>query len=52
MVHELIDAMDTRLAAGTATFGFAFARRGMVPEGASGWFLPASSASVAPSSGA
>lgn len=33
-------AMDIRLAAETATFGFAFARRGMVPEGASGWFLP------------
>jgi enoyl-CoA hydratase/carnithine racemase len=33
-------AMDIRLAAETTTFGFAFARRGMVPEGASGWFLP------------
>lgn len=33
-------AMDIRLASDTATFGFAFARRGMVPEGASGWFLP------------
>lgn len=33
-------AMDVRVAADAATFGFAFARRGMVPEGASGWFLP------------
>ncbi|MFB7089138.1 enoyl-CoA hydratase-related protein [Streptomyces sp. NPDC056296] len=37
---SLVCAMDIRLAADTATFGFAYARRGMVPEGASGWFLP------------
>lgn len=33
-------AMDIRLMADNASFAFAFARRGMVPEGASGWFLP------------
>lgn len=33
-------AMDIRLAADSARFGFVFARRGMVPEGAAGWFLP------------
>lgn len=33
-------AMDIRLMASTARYGFVFARRGMVPEGASGWFLP------------
>ncbi|GGO82383.1 enoyl-CoA hydratase-related protein [Nonomuraea cavernae] len=32
--------MDVRLAADTAKFGFVFARRGIVPEAASGWFLP------------
>jgi enoyl-CoA hydratase/carnithine racemase len=31
---------DVRLAATTATFGFVFARRGIVPEAASSWFLP------------
>ena len=33
-------AMDIRLASDTARFGFVFARRGIVPEAASSWFLP------------
>lgn len=32
--------MDVRLASTTATFGFVFARRGIVPEACSSWFLP------------
>jgi enoyl-CoA hydratase/carnithine racemase len=32
--------MDIRLASTGARFGFAFARRGIVPESASSWFLP------------
>jgi enoyl-CoA hydratase/carnithine racemase len=32
--------MDTRLCADSARFGFVFARRGIVPEAASSWFLP------------
>ena len=32
--------MDFRLASDTARFGFVFARRGIVPEAASSWFLP------------
>ncbi len=32
--------MDIRIAADTAKFGFVFARRGIVPEAASSWFLP------------
>lgn len=32
--------MDIRLASETARFGFVFAARGIVPEAASGWFLP------------
>jgi enoyl-CoA hydratase/carnithine racemase len=31
---------DIRLASDTAKFGFVFARRGLVPEAASSWFLP------------
>ncbi len=33
-------AMDMRLAAKGARFGFVFPRRGLVPEGAAAWFLP------------
>lgn len=33
-------AMDVRLASETARFGFVFARRGLVPEGAAAFFLP------------
>src|SRR5438270_7527115 len=33
-------AMDVRLASENARFGFVFARRGLVPEAASSWFLP------------
>ena len=32
--------MDFRLASTNARFGFVFARRGIVPEAASSWFLP------------
>jgi len=32
--------MDLRLASEKAKFGFVFARRGIVPEAASSWFLP------------
>ena len=32
--------MDIRLASDSARFGFVFARRGLVPEAASSWFLP------------
>jgi enoyl-CoA hydratase/carnithine racemase len=32
--------MDIRLAADTARVGFVFARRGLVPEAGSAWFLP------------
>jgi enoyl-CoA hydratase/carnithine racemase len=33
-------AMDIRMAAEEARFGFVFARRGIVPEACSSWFLP------------
>lgn len=33
-------AMDIRMAADNAKFGFVFARRGIVPEACSSWFLP------------
>jgi enoyl-CoA hydratase/carnithine racemase len=33
-------AMDIRIASSSARFGFVFARRGIVPEAASSWFLP------------
>jgi enoyl-CoA hydratase/carnithine racemase len=33
-------AMDVRLASESAKFGFVFARRGIVPEACSSWFLP------------
>ena len=32
--------MDVRLASDAARYGFVFARRGLVPEAASSWFLP------------
>ena len=32
--------MDIRIASEEARFGFVFARRGLVPEAASSWFLP------------
>jgi enoyl-CoA hydratase/carnithine racemase len=32
--------MDVRIAADDAKLGFVFARRGLVPEAASSWFLP------------
>lgn len=32
--------MDIRIASETASFGFVFARRGIVPEACSSWFLP------------
>jgi enoyl-CoA hydratase/carnithine racemase len=32
--------MDVRLASQNAKFGFVFARRGIVPEACSSWFLP------------
>lgn len=32
--------MDIRIASNAARFGFVFARRGIVPEAASSWFLP------------
>jgi enoyl-CoA hydratase/carnithine racemase len=32
--------MDVRIASETARFGFVFARRGLVPEACSSWFLP------------
>ncbi|MEU7814363.1 enoyl-CoA hydratase-related protein [Pseudonocardia sp. NPDC049154] len=36
----ILAAMDYRVAAETARFGFVFTRRGVVAEGASTWFLP------------
>src|SRR5690348_17233614 len=33
-------AMDIRIASDAARFGFVFSQRGIVPEAASGWFLP------------
>ncbi|HVR90861.1 MAG TPA: crotonase/enoyl-CoA hydratase family protein [Novosphingobium sp.] len=33
-------AMDMRLASDAARYGFVFAKRGIVPEAASSWFLP------------
>lgn len=37
---SILCAMDARLATEDATFAFAYARRGMVAEGAVTWFLP------------
>ncbi|WP_207943231.1 enoyl-CoA hydratase-related protein [Actinomadura sp. KC345] len=36
----IVTAMDMRLAAERARFGFVFTRRGVTPEGASSWYLP------------
>ncbi|HEY9310894.1 enoyl-CoA hydratase-related protein [Williamsia sp.] len=36
----IASAMDIRIASEKARFGFVFNRRGVVPEGASSWFLP------------
>lgn len=36
----IVAAMDLRIAADDARFGFVFTRRGVTPEGASTWFLP------------
>lgn len=36
----MILPMDIRLAASNARFGFVFTRRGIIPDGASTWFLP------------
>ncbi|KQS65979.1 enoyl-CoA hydratase-related protein [Modestobacter sp. Leaf380] len=36
----MILPMDIRIAAESARFGYVFARRGIVPEAASSWFLP------------
>ena len=44
-------AMDVRLASENARFGFVFARRGIVPEACSSWFLPRSWASRRRSNG-
>jgi enoyl-CoA hydratase/carnithine racemase len=37
---SMIVAMDMRLSSEKAKFGYVFARRGIVPESASAWFLP------------
>ena len=39
-------AMDIRIASEDARFGFVFARRGLVPEACSSWFLPTVSQTV------
>jgi len=37
---SMILPMDVRVASPNARFGFVFARRGLIPDGVSGWFLP------------
>jgi enoyl-CoA hydratase/carnithine racemase len=37
---SMILPMDVRLASESARIGFVFARRGLIPDGVSGWFLP------------
>ncbi|MEJ7927468.1 crotonase/enoyl-CoA hydratase family protein [Sphingobium sp. AN641] len=37
---SLLLPMDVRISSDTARFGYVFARRGIVPESASSWFLP------------
>jgi enoyl-CoA hydratase/carnithine racemase len=37
---SMILPMDVRLASPSARIGYVFARRGLIPDGVSGWFLP------------
>ena len=37
---SMILPMDVRVASPVARFGYVFARRGLIPDGVSGWFLP------------
>ena len=37
---SMILPMDLRLASESARIGYVFARRGLIPDGVSGWFLP------------
>ena len=37
---SMILPMDVRIASASARFGYVFARRGLIPDGVSGWFLP------------
>lgn len=37
---SMILPMDVRLASESARIGYVFARRGLIPDGVSGWFLP------------
>ena len=37
---SMILPMDVRLAFAGARFGYVFSRRGLIPDGVSGWFLP------------
>jgi enoyl-CoA hydratase/carnithine racemase len=37
---SMILPMDVRLASTAARFGYVFTRRGLIPDGVSGWFLP------------
>jgi enoyl-CoA hydratase/carnithine racemase len=37
---SMILPMDVRVASPSARFGYVFARRGLIPDGVSGWFLP------------
>jgi enoyl-CoA hydratase/carnithine racemase len=37
---SMILPMDARLASTDARFGYVFTRRGLIPDGVSGWFLP------------
>ena len=37
---SMILPMDVRVASANARFGYVFTRRGLIPDGVSGWFLP------------